>query len=69
MTTMMTKRNIETMQDRQFMAEPALALPRLLTGHFDITGHQPRSLALDFQNNLIPEPMVSPPHWRAIPPA
>jgi hypothetical protein len=68
MITTMTKRNTELMQDPRFVAEPALALPRLLTDHF-IQGHQPRGMALDFQDNFILGPIVSPPHRRLIPPA
>jgi len=61
MTTTMTKRNTELMQDCRPAVEPALAQPRLLVGQFDTTGHQPRGLAFDFLNNFIPGPMVSPP--------
>jgi len=67
-TIMMTKRNEKTMQDRRPAVAPAAALPRLLTGQFKDTGNQPRGMALDFLNDLIPGPIVSPPCWRPVPP-
>lgn len=69
MTAMTTKRDEKMMQDRRPAVAPAAALPRLLMGQVKDTRDQAHVMALDFQNNLIVGPIVSPPRWRPVPPS